>query len=85
MRGRVRFKLATKTNPGQVQSAVDRASAVIQQARRHPERNLWLMRLLARKPAKVAAVALANKMARIVWVLMTRGGTYRAPALAAAA
>jgi transposase len=61
------------------------ASAVIQQARRHPERNLWLMRLLARKPAKVAAVALANKMARIVWVLMTRGGTYRAPALAAAA
>ena len=41
------------------------------------------MRLLARRPAKVAAVALANKMARIAWALMAHGGTYRAPELAA--
>jgi len=39
--------------------------------------------LLARKPARVAAVALANKMARIAWALHSKGETYRAPALAA--
>ena len=44
----------------------------------------WLTQLLARKPFRVVAVALANKMARIAWALLARGGTYRAPALAAA-
>jgi transposase len=42
-------------------------------------------RLLARKPFKVAAVALANKMARVAWALLAKGGTYRASALVAAA
>ena len=42
----------------------------------------WLMGLLARKPKKVAAVALANKMARIVWAMMVSGETYRRPAQA---
>ena len=37
----------------------------------------WLLGLLARKPRKVAAVALANKMARIVWAMMTSGEAYR--------
>lgn len=37
----------------------------------------WLLELLARRPRKVAAVALANKMARIVWAMMTRGEAYR--------
>jgi len=37
----------------------------------------WLGRLLARKPRMVAAVALANKMARIVWAMMTREENYR--------
>jgi transposase len=37
----------------------------------------WLRRLLARRPKQVAALALANKMARIAWVLMARGETYR--------
>jgi hypothetical protein len=40
---------------------------------------LNLAQLLARKPAKVAAVALANKMARIAWALLTKKQTYRAP------
>ncbi len=40
--------------------------------------------LSARRPFKVVAVALANKMARIAWALLAKGGTYRAPALTAA-
>jgi len=40
----------------------------------------WLRALLQRKPRKVVAVALANKMARVAWVLMTRGEEYRHPA-----
>ncbi len=40
----------------------------------------WLLALLRRKPRKVAAVALANKMARAVWAMMSRGETYRRPA-----
>jgi transposase len=38
----------------------------------------WLMSLLERRPRKVAAVALANKMARVVWAMMTSGEAYRA-------
>jgi hypothetical protein len=43
------------------------------------------MRLLAKKPAKLVSVAVANKMARIAWAIMATGGYYRAPELAAAA
>lgn len=38
----------------------------------------WLDRLLARKPVKVVAVALAARMARIIWALIARGGSYQA-------
>ena len=38
----------------------------------------WLLSLLERRPRKVAAVALANKMARVVWAMMTSGEAYRA-------
>ena len=52
------------------------ATAVIQQAK--PGRaSPWLMGLLARKAKKVAALALANKMARIIWAMMVSGETYR--------
>lgn len=37
----------------------------------------WLLQLLARRPRKVAAVALANKMARVIWAMMARGEAYR--------
>jgi transposase len=43
----------------------------------------WLRALLQRKPRKVVAVALANKMARVAWALMTRGEVYRRPAATA--
>jgi transposase len=55
------------------------ATAVIQWVRRGRGRaSPWLVGLLARKPTKLAAVALANKIARIAWKLMTTGESYRA-------
>jgi transposase len=65
---------------------VNGAMAVIRAAER-PGSKLateWLLRLLARKPKKVAAVALANKMARMIWAMMTTGEAYRRPAAAGA-
>src|SRR4029077_4981046 len=59
------------------------ATAVIRAAK--PGRTApWLLALLALKSKKVAAVALANKMARIVWEMMVSGETYRRPAQARA-
>ena len=61
------------------------ATAVVRQARLHPEKYLWIMKLLAKKPAKVVAIAVANKTARIAWAIMAKGGHYRVPERAAAA
>ncbi len=61
------------------------AHAILKRARHQPEKYPWVTRLLGRKPFRVVAVALANKMARIAWALLAKGGTYRAPSLAAAA
>jgi transposase len=55
--------------------------AVIRYAERHGTRRPWLVQLMARRSAKVAAVALANKLARIIWALMTSGERYREPIL----
>jgi transposase len=43
----------------------------------------WLGGMLTRKPPMLVRVALANKMARIVWALMVRGGVYQSTAAAA--
>jgi transposase len=66
------------------------ATAVIQQARRgRGKHSPWLLALIGRKPPKLAAVALANKVARIAWKLMVTGESYEGarmnaePALAA--
>jgi len=61
------------------------ATSLVRQARLHPEKYPWIANLLARKPAKVVAIAIANKTARIAWAIMSKGGTYRPSVLAAAA
>ena len=60
------------------------ASSATKVAARNPNKaSAWLAGMLARKPRMLVTVALANKMARIVWALMAHGGSYRAPAVAA--
>ena len=77
---------AGKTRLGKITRAGDEvlrrllvagATAVIQQVRRGRGRpSPWLLAVLKRKPPKLAAVALANKIARIAWKLMTTGESY---------
>jgi len=61
------------------------ALAVIRHAKIHgTKRRPWLTALLARRPTKVAAIALANKMARMAWALMAKGERYKEPVAVAA-
>ena len=61
------------------------ALAVIRYAKIHGTGHRpWLTALLARRPTKVAAVALANKIARTAWAMMARGESYREPVALAA-
>lgn len=53
------------------------AMTVIRHAKRCGTTDPWLADIIASKPTKVAAVALANKNARIAWALLRQGGTYR--------
>ena len=56
-------------------------TSLVRRAKYKPECvDPYVADLLARKPTRVATVAMANKAARVAWAIMTRGGTYRAPA-----
>jgi transposase len=57
------------------------AMAVVRLAGREgvPE-GTWLSRMLVRKPRMLTAIALANKMARTMWAMLTKGEDYRVPA-----
>jgi transposase len=61
------------------------SSAVVQQAsKRGAPKGSWLEQMLARKPRMLVIVALANKMARIIWALLVKQENYRAPVAAKA-
>jgi transposase len=76
--GKMRLGVITRAGDEALRSVlVAGATAVIQQVRKgrgHP--SPWLLELLKRKPPKLAAVALANKIARIAWKLMVSGERY---------
>jgi transposase len=84
--GKTRLGKITRAGDERLRSVlVAGATAVIQQAkhgRGHP--SPWLLALLKRKPPKLAAVALANKIARIAWKLMTTGESYEGARMAGA-
>jgi transposase len=82
--GKVRLGGITRAGDEGLRSAlVLGATAVIQQALRSGKASPWLAELLKRKPPKLAAVALANKTARIAWKMMLTGEAYRAKTAAA--
>lgn len=80
--GKTRLGVITRAGDQTLRSLlVVGATAVIWQARRNPHcrtASPWIIELLKRKPPKLAAVALANKIARIAWKLMTTGQVYDA-------
>src|SRR5471032_1103056 len=74
---RAPIRLSKMGNPALRSLLVVGATAVLRHARGNPNASKWITALLARRPYRIVAVALANKMARIVWALLVRGGTYQ--------
>ncbi len=58
------------------------AMAAVRYAERHGAKRPWLVQLLARRKPKIAAVALANKNARMIWAMMASGERYLEPQIA---
>jgi transposase len=83
--GKVRLGVITRAGDEGLRSVlVVGATAVIQHVRRGGRSSPWLTELLKRKSPKLAAVALANKMARIAWKLMVTGENFAAKSTPAA-
>ena len=82
--GKVRLGVITRAGDEGLRAVlVVGATSVIQHARRGGKLSPWLTELLKRKSPKLAAVALANKMARIAWKLMVTGESYTAKSASA--
>ena len=60
------------------------ATSLVHYARRSPQKWVWIANLLARRPTRVVITAVANKLARIVWAVLSRGESFRRPQVAAA-
>ncbi len=87
--GKVRLGRITKAGNAEIRKLlVLGATSMVRRATHWNSRaGLWVQGVLARRPVRLVTVALANKMARIAWALMTRAEVYRAQghALATAA
>ena len=87
--GKTRTGGITRAGDESLRSAlVVGATAVVQHVRRGGRASAWLVELVKRKPPKLAAVALANKIARVAWKMMVSGEQYAertAPSLTGAA
>jgi transposase len=82
--GKLRLGVITRAGDETLRSTlVVGATSHLQQFRNGRSRNAspWLTELLKRKSPKLAAVALANKIARIAWKMMVSGDAYRAKAV----
>jgi len=55
------------------------ATSILKLGKRGLKLPEWVRALMLRRPFKVVAVALANKMARTIWALLVKGGTYQTP------
>ena len=83
--GKIRLGVITRAGDEGLRSVlVAGATAVIRHAQRSGKASPWLAGLLGRKSPKLAAVALANKTARIAWKMMMTGETYIAKSVSAA-
>jgi len=77
--GKVKQKGLSKKGDRYLRSLlVNGAMAVVQQAQKRPDKHPWVTKLLGRMSAKQAAIAIANKTARIAWAIMVHGGVYEA-------
>jgi hypothetical protein len=66
---------SSKSSPSSEQQAAGRSA---------PPENSWLAHMLGRKPRMLVALTLANKMARGIWAMLTKGENYRDPVTAGA-
>jgi transposase len=82
--GKVRLGVITRAGDETLRTVLAGATAVIQHGRRSGRGSPWIVDLLKRKPAKLAAVALANRMARVACKLMVTGESYTAKSAPAA-
>ena len=78
--GKVRLGRITKAGNAEIRKllVLGATSMVRRAAHWNSRAGLWVQGVLARRPVRLVTVALANKMARIVWALMTRAEVYRA-------
>ena len=85
--GKTRLGRITKTGDREIRTllVLGATSMVYRAGQWNSAAGAWTRGLLARRPVRLATVALANKMARIAWALMTRGEVYRAKGHVAAA
>jgi transposase len=77
--GKVKQKGLSKKGDRYLRSLlVNGAMAVVRQAQIRPDKHPWVTKLLGRMSPKQAAIAIANKTARIAWAIMVHGGVYEA-------